>query len=271
VGLIAPHEPDSLRDVDGITIADAMRSCGLDPARIPDARRSDVAAFIECHIEQGPRLEGAGARLGIVEWVVGVRQREFRFAGMSGHAGTIPMEQRRDALVAAAEFVTSTYRTALEAGNGAVATVGTMVVHPGGSNQIPGDALLTVDFRHSDETTLDELERRLVDGARETANRNGVELSTSERLNQRPVSFDPELRHIIERSCEEVGPAYMRLASGAGHDAQLFARHMPAAMLFVPSKGGRSHRPDEDTDIDDIVAGIEVLIRTLYRLAYVSP
>jgi allantoate deiminase len=271
LGLISPAEPDSLRDAHGVTMGEAMRRCGLDPARIPEAARSDIAAFVEPHIEQGPRLEAAHTQVGVVERVVGVRQLEFRFEGSSGHAGTIPMDQRRDALVAAAELVDLVRRTALETGDGAVATVGSLDVHPGGSNQIPGDVRMTVDFRHADEAVLDAMERQLTAGGRAAHKRHSVSFATHVRLSQPPVEFDRRLQDVMMRSCEQASCSWMRLPSGAGHDAQVIARRFPAAMLFVPSRNGHSHRPEEATDIADVVAGIEVLIGTLHQLAYVAP
>jgi allantoate deiminase len=270
LGLISEDEPGRLQDARGITVADAMRERGLDPARISEARRSDIAAFVEPHIEQGPQLEASGVQVGVVDSVVGVRQLEFSFEGSSGHAGTIPMDHRRDALVAAAELVLMAKETALQIGNGAVATVGSLEAHPGGSNQIAGEVRTTVDFRHSDESVLDEMEERLRASVDVVSARNSVATSHHKRVNQAPIAFDARVRDVIERSCDDAGIRWTRLPSGAGHDAQVIARCVPAGMLFVPSKGGHSHRPDEETDIADVVAGTEVLMRTLYQLAYLQ-
>jgi allantoate deiminase len=269
LGLITPGETDDLRDLDGTTIGTAMRGVGLDPDRIPEAKRSDLAAFVETHVEQGTRLEAARRSLGVVERVVGVRQMGFTFAGTSGHAGTIPMQDRRDPLVAAAEFVMLVKQAAVETGEGAVATVGSVKVAPGGTNQIAEEVRLSVDFRHADDPTLDGLEQIFRESARLVSARNSVSVAEELWLSQQPIDFDENVRAAIERSCEAAGCSWMHIASGAGHDAQVIAREVPAGMLFVPSRGGHSHRPDEETEVDDIVAGTEVLIRTLHRLAYV--
>ena len=268
LGLIPTDEPDRLADVEDITIAEAMERCGLDAGRISEAKRSDIAAFIEPHIEQGPLLDASDAQVGVVDRVVGVRQLEFHFVGSCDHAGTTPMGSRRDPLVAAAELVTRAKELAFHADNGAVATVGSLTVRPGGANQIPGEVQMTIDFRHPEDSILDDMEQQLEDAGKAVSARHSVLLSTKARLSQRPIEFDIALRETMERSCEEAGCRWIRVSSGAGHDAQLVARRFPTAMLFVPSKGGRSHRPDEETDIKAVVAGIDVLMRTLYQLAY---
>ena len=269
MGLIRPEEPDELRDADGVSIGDAMRACGLDPSTIQEARRSDIIAFIEAHIEQGTRLESSNNVVGVVERVVGVRQMGVRLVGSSGHAGTIPMDHRRDAMVAAAEVILNVKQTAVRIGDGAVATVGGIHALPGGTNQIAEEVRLTVDFRHSDNTVLDLMERELRVGGRNASDRYSVSISDEVWLSQRPIDFDVTVRDVIEQACEATNCAWMRLESGAGHDAQVIAQKFPSGMLFVPSKGGHSHRPDEETTIEDITAGTEVLIRALHHLAYV--
>lgn len=269
MGQIDKDEPDQLRDVSSVTIGEAMRACGLDPSRIPEARRSDIGAFVEAHIEQGSRLETSGMTIGVVERVVGVRQMGLRLVGSPGHAGTIPMDHRRDALVAAAEVITSVRDTAVGVGDGAVATVGAVEALPGGTNQIAEEVRVSIDFRHSDDSILDEMERTLKAGGQTAARRHSVAVFDEIWLSQPPIDFDPAVREVIEQACEASGCKWTRLASGAGHDAQVIAKGFPAGMLFVPSKGGHSHRPDEATDLSDIVAGTEVLIRSLHHMAYV--
>ena len=268
LGLIAPDEVERRRDPEGVAIGDAMRACGLDPREIAGAARSDISSFLESHIEQGPVLEGGGLDIGVVDSVVGVRQLEMTLTGNTGHAGTTPMDARRDALVAASEIALGVKATALDIGGGAVATVGCVEVEPGGANQVPGRVRMSIDFRHSDDAVLDGMQDRLLTGAREAAERNSVGFSSDVRLSQTPADFDPRLRDVIQRACESVGCGWTRMRSGAGHDAQVFAKHLPAAMFFVPSRGGASHRPDEYTETRHIVTGIEVLIWTLFELGY---
>lgn len=267
-GLIEPGEAEQLRDAHGTSLAEAMGACGLNPARIPEARRSDLIAYIEPHIEQGPVLVEAGDVIGVVDRIVGLRVLTVSLNGVAGHAGTIPMTRRRDALAGAAEVALGAERIARRRGAPTVATVGSLLVQPGGFNQVPGTAQLTIDVRHPEEPVLDELEeelRQLVAGV--AAERN-LSARVERRLGQRPIRFDERLCAVLEAACSEAEVPWRRMASHAGHDAQVIAGICPAAMLFVPSQGGHSHRPDERTEPEHIGAGIEVLVRALFRLAY---
>jgi allantoate deiminase len=267
-GAIAPDEPDRLVDDDGVTIGEAMRRCGLDPARISEARRTDLAAFVEPHIEQGPQLAQTGHVVGIVDRIVGVRGILVRLGGVSGHAGTIPMSHRRDALAGAAEVVLGAERLARELGAPTVATVGSLQVQPGGFNQVPGRVRLTIDFRHASDDVLDELEADLRALVERAAADRSLTASVERHLIQHGTRFDERILAHLETACAECGVSWRRMPSHAGHDAQLIAGLCPTGMLFVPSQGGHSHRPDELTAPEHVGAGIEVLVRTLFRLAY---
>jgi allantoate deiminase len=268
LGLIATDEKDRLLDSKGTSIGQAMSNCGLDPDRIPEAQRHDLAAYVEAHIEQGPFLEREGLRLGVVEGIVAVNQFKVELTGVAGHAGTIPMGSRKDALAAAAECILAAERVATELGPPAVSTVGWIEVKPGGFNQVPGQARFSVDFRHSEPALLQALEAGLRSSIEEASRTRGVGVSIEKPLSQQPITMDEKLKSILDEACDQAGASHRRIPSAAGHDAQLLARRCPAAMLFLPSRGGVSHRPDEHTDIDDIGAGIEVLTRTLMRVAY---
>lgn len=270
VGAIEPDETERLVDDAGVTIGDAMRACGLDPARIADARRTDLAAFVEPHIEQGPVLAQAGDVIGIVDRIVGVRVLQVRLTGAAGHAGTVPMSVRRDALAGGAEIVLGAERLAVETAGGAVATVGGVRAHPGGFNQVPGAATLTIDFRHPDEAALDGMEVALRGLVERVAAARSLEARIERRLRQGATRFDEVICEHLETACRESGLSWRRMPSHAGHDAMLIGGLCPAGMLFVPSQGGHSHRPDELTEPEHIGAGIEVLVRTLFRLAYVD-
>jgi allantoate deiminase len=267
-GAIEPNEVDRLVDEDGVTIREAMRACRLDPARIGEARRDDLAAFVEPHIEQGPVLAQTGDVIGVVDSIVGVRGLRVRFDGVSGHAGTIPMSHRRDALAGAAEVVLGAERLARQLGAPAVATVGRLQVQPGGFNQVPGSADCSIDFRHPEQDVLDELEAGLRGLVARVAAERGLEATVERRLMQSGTRFDEGVRALLEQACRELAVPWRRMPSHAGHDAQLIARLCPTGMLFVPSQGGHSHRPDERTEIEHIGTGIQVLVRTLFRLAY---
>jgi len=270
VGRIEPGETESLTDQQGETIAGAMRDCGLDPADIPRARRTDLYAFVEPHIEQGPVLVEAGEEIGVVDGVVGVRVISVGLDGVSGHAGTVPMARRHDALAGAAEIMVAAERIALRMGAPAVATVGSIAARPGGFNQVPGEADLTVDFRHPDDQVLDGFEHELRGLIRDVGERRGLGVRLGQVVSQPGIRFDGEICAALEGACIESGVRWRRMPSHAGHDAQVIGTTCPAAMVFMPSQGGHSHRPDELTELEHIGSGIEVLVRTLYRLAYLE-
>jgi allantoate deiminase len=267
-GQIDEDELDRLTDTDGVSIGDAMRSCGLDPTRVAEAHRDDLEAYIEPHIEQGPVLDKAGDDIAVVDRIVCIRGLTVVLRGAAGHAGTIPMSLRHDALAGAAEAVLGAERLAKEKGAAAVATVGSMEVWPGGFNQVPGAARFTLDFRHPDDPVVDEMEAALRRLLAEIAASRGLELHVEHRLGQPGMRFDERVCALLEAACVDVGVRWRRMPSAAGHDAQLIGKLCPAAMLFVPSKNGHSHRPDEETDLTHIVKGVEVLAQTLFRLAY---
>jgi allantoate deiminase len=267
-GGIELDEPERLVDPDGVTIGAAMRACGLDPTRIPEARRTDLVAYVEPHIEQGSVLEQAGQVIGVVDLVVGVRGLGVSLTGVAGHAGTLPMAMRRDALAGAAEIILGAERVGRGLGPPAVVTVGQIEALPGGFNQVPGLARFTIDFRHPREEALDALEGDLRGLVSRVAAARGLEGEVSHRIGQPAIRFDDRVCATLEEACREADVAWRRMPSLAGHDAQLIGRLCPAAMLFVPSKDGLSHRPDEETQLDHIVSGIEVLARALFRLAY---
>jgi acetylornithine deacetylase/succinyl-diaminopimelate desuccinylase-like protein len=210
------------------------------------------ACFLEVHVEQGPTLERAGAPLGVVTGIVGIVRGERVFGGAAGHAGTVPMAERRDALVAAAEYVLHA-RDIAEAIDGAVATVGRIEVEPGAENVIPGRARVTVDARAPDAGRLDRLLSEL-------------ELEPDFRLEPVPMADGP--RAALRAELEARGLPTVELPSGAGHDAAILAAAgVPTGMLFVRSlNGGVSHSPDELSSADDVELAVEVLAGALSRL-----
>ena len=254
------------RDRDGVSVRDAMAERGFDFDRIAEARAIDrVGAYLELHIEQGPRLEQAGLDVGIVTGIVGIASYSARFRGEANHAGTTPMELRRDALAGAARAVLA-LRDEARSRDGMTANVGVIAVEPGGFNVIPGACEFTIDVR---SPTAEGFARA---GAfvREMLARIGVEerlgLDLAEEHRLEPVPLDPELISTLELAAELEGVTSLRMPSGAGHDAMILGRHVPAAMLFVPSKGGISHSPQEHTDEADCELGARVLGRALELL-----
>ncbi len=256
----------NVQDSQGRSVRQAMRDFGLDDAHIEDATLSGPhLGFLEVHIEQGPVLEAAGQPLGLVSALVGHHRLKLSFTGRANHAGTTPMTLRQDALMAAAEWMLEAERLARDT-PGLVATVGQIQAFPGASNVIPGRAELTLDLRHADDTLraakLAELEALL----QQVSARRGVQ-AQAEVLTVIPaVPLDAGLQSGLQRAAGQLGLAPPTLVSGAGHDAMILARVMPAAMLFVRTPGGLSHHPDEAVAGEDVQAALEVVWKFLLGL-----
>jgi hydantoinase/carbamoylase family amidase len=255
----------TLCDETGATLAEAMASAGFDAERLPAASGVErISAYLELHVEQGPVLEREGVDIGVVTGVVGLLQLRVRLRGEANHAGTTPLALRRDALVGAARIVLALRD---EAGaRGAVATVGTIGVEPGAFNVVPGSCTFTVDYRVLD---ADEFARgeTVVRGVVERLSaEEGLEAELTMLERDAPVQFDARLVDALEEAAALEGASSMRMPSGAGHDAMLVARHVPAAMLFVPSRGGISHNPQELTEPEQCELGVRVLARGIELL-----
>ncbi|HYZ77471.1 MAG TPA: Zn-dependent hydrolase [Gaiellaceae bacterium] len=233
-----------------VVFRDEERGCVGSSAFVAAGARP--SAFLEVHVEQGPVLEQAGAPLGLVTGIAGIVRAERVFEGVTGHAGTVPMSLRRDALVAAAEYVLHVRETA-SAIDGAVATVGRLEVEPGFGNVIPGRVRVAVDARAPDRERLDQLAAEL-------------ELEPTFRLE--PVAMAAEPRAALRVELEERGLPVVELPSGAGHDAAILATAgIPTAMLFVRSlNGGVSHSPEEESSPEDVLLAVDVLAGALARL-----
>ncbi len=262
-GLNALAEVEGLLDDEGATFA-AVRdgSSGLlEGVPIRDEFPVPVA-YLELHIEQGPVLEAAGERLGVVTAIAGARRYAVRVNGEAGHAGTIPMGMRRDALCAAAEIVLAVEEAARTTGE-CVATVGHLVVAPNQTNIVPGSVTFRVDARSVDDARVEAIETALRAACDLATRTRGVvcELEVLER--RAAVAMDAKVRGIVHASIEGLGLHAIDLPSGAGHDAMCIARVAPAAMIFVPSAGGRSHVGDEFTRPDDLELGVTVLARAI--------
>ena len=270
IGRIPPDDARRLRGYDGVTMAEAMRDAGFDPQDIPAAKRQDIDAFIELHIEQGPYLEQAGLPVGIVERITGLRHYHVTLEGSANHAGTTPMDMRRDAMAGAAEIISGVINTAHRMGRPVVTTVGRMHVNPNERAVIPQQVTFTVDARSPDPAQRDELLARHEALMHEVANRRDLGLSIRIDSDRTPVASDPELVAAIAAAVSDAGIPAQRMTSGAVHDAMQLAEIARIAMIFVRSQGGISHSPDEYTSPEDAAAGTEVLARTLHRLGYGS-
>lgn len=236
----------------------------------PTATRLDsdrLHAFVELHIEQGPRLEAERIPIGVVTSIVGLGGGLLRFHGRADHAGTTPMDQRSDALLAAAQFIGTMPGLARQTGPASVVTVGRVRVEPGGSNQVPGLAEVSLDFRDPDRGRVVALERGIEQAATAAAAAHGVTAVWESEEIVDPVPLDQGIRQVVQRCAAQLRLSAIDISSGAGHDAQNMAHLTPTAMIFVPSRDGRSHSPAEYTEPDDVVAGADVLLATLVELA----
>src|SRR5881296_2483111 len=256
--------------VDGDRLVDAMARAGFDARRAPEAiaPRGSVAAYVELHIEQGPRLEEAGIPIGVVEAIVGVRRSRVTFLGQADHAGTTPMERRRDAFLAAADYALRVREHVVTRGSKAsVTNFGVVHVHPGASNIVPGRAELVHEMRDPDVAVLERLAAETASLAREVAGRHQVGVDIQPMSATIPAPCSPRIQAVIEKVCATLGLATRRLYSAAGHDAQNLARVTDSGMIFIPSLGGRSHRVDEMSDWQAIERGANALLHTLLALA----
>ncbi len=249
-------------------IAAAMRERGLDPTKIASAAREDIDTFVELHIEQGRVLESARAPLAVVSAIVGTAHLEVTVTGQPDHAGTTPMDLRRDALAGAAAMVQAVESIAKSLGKPAVATVGKLNVEPAQINVVPGTVVFTVDLRHADLGGRRALEERIrsLCGTISEERRLGLMIRTLQE--KAPVAMHAEVRALLARAAKECGVQAAEMVSGAGHDAQILAARCKVGMLFVPSIGGRSHCPEEATSPEDLELGIRVLAKALELLAY---
>lgn len=270
VGTLTPADVAALHDRDGVAFAAALAGVGLDAARLPEAILPDgyATVFVELHIEQGAVLERLGRRIGVVDAIAAPHDLRLRFVGSPGHAGTTPMGARRDALLAAAETALAVEAAAVASASArTVGTVGVLVARPGANNVIPGDVEIEVDVRDTELAPRREAVAVLLAAARAAAQRRGVELTVTTIAEDDPVACAASVVEETEAACAQLGAAAHRMHSGAYHDAMVLAGRMPVGMIFVPSRGGLSHHPDEHTEAPDLELGVAVLTRTLRRLA----
>jgi allantoate deiminase len=245
-------------DAQGLSIKDAIRNFGLNPSPVPQAAASATSlGYLEFHIEQGPVLDTLKLPLGVVRTIAGQTRGEVQFDGHANHAGTTPMHLRRDALACAAEWIVAVEREAYSTAD-LVATVGRVDVLPGAGNVVPGRAIVTLDVRHPTNQLREASVDHLLEQAKAIASRRGLTASSTIRLNQSAVDMDANLTAALVEAVEQSGFPIHIMNSGAGHDAMIMARRMPAAMLFLRSPGGVSHHPDESVLLEDVAAALAV-------------
>ena len=263
-------DPEALTqtDPDGVTLAEAMRTFGLDPDRLDEGRRDpgELLGFVEVHIEQGPVLERRGLPVGVVTGIAGASRVSVTFTGEAGHAGTVPMSLRRDALAAASEFILAVERIAGEADQ-LVGTVGQVAVRPGASNVIPGGADLTLDVRHPNDAVRMAAVGRMKEAMEAIGARRDIAARWTEVQGYPSVACDLDLMCRLIDAIADDGHEPLQLPSGAGHDAVPLSEITPVAMLFVRCRGGISHNPAESIEAEDARVAIRVLDRFINGIA----
>ena len=256
-GTLVPAEVRDLRDRGGNRLADVLAENGVDLDLAPGAasRVGRLAAYLELHIEQGPVLEGEGLRAAAVSGCAGVERHRFRFTGQASHAGTTPMDRRRDAGLAAAELALRVEEIALR--HAGVATAGALALRPGIPTAVAGEAELLVDLRHPKADELANMLDETRAAAQAVAAERGCQPGSEPVWAIQPIPFNPPLVALAREACREAAGSDRELTSGALHDAAEVARVLPAAMIFCPSAGGISHAKQEDTAEPDLAVGIE--------------
>ncbi|UQY44991.1 allantoate amidohydrolase [Erwinia sp. PK3-005] len=264
-----PESWPAVADGNSITVAQAMEDVGLDAAHIGKAARApeEIAAYLELHIEQGPCLERADLALGVVTAINGARRLSCRFQGEAGHAGTVPMAQRKDALVAAAEWVMDIEQTTCRFGQQRVATVGTLQCPSGAVNVIPGEVELSLDVRGPDDMQLAELLAELLIQGEAIAQRRGVTFQATEYYAINATVCDVGLQQALSEAVTQVQGRSLSLPSGAGHDAIAIAERWPVGMLFVRCAGGVSHHPAEAVSQPDVAQAVRAALLAVEHFA----
>jgi hydantoinase/carbamoylase family amidase len=269
-GELSRADLDRLRDRDGVTMAQALRSAGFDPDRLADARidPATVHALVELHIEQGIVLETHGEPIGVVSAIAAPHDFRLTFRGAATHAGATPMDLRHDALAGAAEAIVAVERLARASPSPTtVGTVGVVRALPGAINVVPGTVELDVDVRDSDAAAREQTVTAIIAEARAIAGGRGLALDVTQIVDDAPVACDPAVIAAAQETCDELGLPARTMISGAYHDAMIMGRRVPVGMIFVPSRGGVSHHPDEYTAPEELDRGVAVLAGTLARLA----
>ncbi len=252
----------------GMTIAEGIRAIGGDPEKIKKVigKKGDLTAFLELHIEQGGFLEQDHIQIGVVEGIVGIWHWDVVFEGFANHAGTTPMNRRKDALLAASQFVLAVNETVRSHEGRQVGTVGKIQVEPGAPNVIPGKVITSLELRDLSYEKIEMIFAEIKKRADKIAAGSGVNISFTESLSVKPALTDNEIQNYIIQSAKLLGLSFQKMPSGAGHDSQEMATIAPVGMIFVPSAGGISHSPKEFTSATDMANGANVLLQTILAI-----
>ena len=253
----------------GLSQAEGIKKLGGDPTKINEVKRNkgDLAAFLELHIEQGSNLDREKIQIGVVEGIVAIEWWEFTFTGFANHAGTTPMNMRKDPTLPAARLVLAINEIVTSHEGNQVGTVGRIQAYPGAGNVIPGEVKLNLELRDLSSEKIWKIYREIETKANQLAQESNTEVSIIHReVASKPALADPFIQQSIEKSAKDLGFSYRYLPSGAGHDAQEMARLAPMGMIFIPSKDGISHAPKEYSTPQDIANGTNVLLQTILSL-----
>jgi N-carbamoyl-L-amino-acid hydrolase len=250
-------------DTDGVSFEEALKTIGY--TGLEESRLKAATAFLEMHIEQGPILEQESLSIGVVECVVGMVCYEFEVTGESDHAGTTPMNRRKDALFAANNIMSEARRKLSELDSELVFTIGRMNVWPNIHTVIPNKVVFSLEARHKDPGVMKQVEK-IIQELPEITSNEGCEVQSKKLWDRDTVWFNPQIVKQLEHSAKILGYSYKKMVSGAGHDAQFLASYVPTAMVFVPSINGKSHCEEELTTWEDCEKGVNVLLETVLNM-----
>ena len=269
-GTVTPEWIEQAADSDGMRLVDAMATQGLDARRAPEAAWKDgsIRAFLELHIEQGPVLERSGIPVGIVEAISGVCNIQVRYEGTANHSGTTPMDMRADAFAGLAAFAGTIAPTLKQHGSGqSRITIGKVELSPNFAHTIPGAAEFLINLRDTSETIMRQLRAECLRNIEAAAAAHGLRWTVTEKSWLAPVSLDDGIRDVLKAEADRLGFQSIIMPSGAGHDAQTMQSCCPAGLVFIPSRNGISHAPEEWSDWTDIEKGAQLMLNTLMRLS----
>ena len=267
IGTLTDHDLNRISN-SGKVIKDGIKFLGGNPEKIKDAKRDpkEFKAFLELHIEQGAFLDNEGIEIGLVEGIVGIEEWQVHIYGKANHAGTTPMNIRQDALLAASKLVIAVNETVKSFEGNQVGTVGEILAEPGASNVVPGHVKMSIELRDlSREKTLSVFEKiklKMAAIEKET----GTKIEYKHEHTNIPAILDKDMKNYMAKAAKELGLSFKFMPSGAGHDAQDMAKITPTGMIFIPSKGGISHSPNEFSEIKDITNGANIMFKTILAI-----
>ena len=267
-GLIGSQELHQLKDRQGVSAAQRMAAVGFNADKAHEAvlKPESVKAFLELHIEQGPILEQANEDIGIVDTIVGISQLEIKLQGKAGHAGTTPMNMRADALVCASHIISRIPELAKEASDNTVATVGRLNVMPNGANVIPSEVVFSVDIRSRNDSDLRKVIEQVIELTEQESKKSDITSVIVQPLYVKPTILNTGICELMKKHASEQNLRFRTMVSGAGHDTMIFAGITSTGLIFVPSRNGLSHHPDEWTDYAQIARGVDLMFATVKSL-----